>query len=230
MNTVSAFANKALWPTAPRWVQDTTRELLTNAESEGVEVIVSETDQVPYPDGGNIVCSGYFLDVPHLTLAVSVGTPWEDAFPVLIHEHRHMRQCLEKSAVWTDLAVKKGVDCCTVVDTWLGGQRYRAETVKHSFKAVRAVEFDCEKRVIEFIKERNLPIDIKEYAQKANAYVAFYLYAEKHRKWRDVNSIPPYRDKAIYSLAPTKMISSERCSKRLMEAFEKTYGLGKKKS
>jgi hypothetical protein len=44
------------------------------------------------------------------------------------------------------------------------------------------VEFDCETRTVNLIKEMQLAISEKEYAQKANAYLMIHYFAKKHRK------------------------------------------------
>jgi hypothetical protein len=47
---------------------------------------------------------------------------------------------------------------------------------------IQECERDAERRGLKLIKKYKLP-DVKDYIQRANAYILFYEVIRKHRKW-----------------------------------------------
>ena len=73
--------------------------------------------------------------------------------------------------------------------------------MKKALALTRDLELDNEKRSVKIIKEWGLPIDIKEYTQKANAYVNLYNRLAVTRKWPSVKN-SPYKNPKIYKQMP----------------------------
>jgi hypothetical protein len=70
------------------------------------------------------------------------------------------------------------------------------------------MELDCEKRSVAKIKQFKLPINIKEYIQKANAYIFFYRALSKTRKWTTKDK-SPYTVEAVWKKMPSKLLNSQ---------------------
>jgi hypothetical protein len=82
------------------------------------------------------------------------------------------------------------------------------EQLKNVVDKVLEMELDCEKRSIEKIKKYKLPINVKEYTQKANAYMYFYRALAKTRKWTN-KSKSPYSLTNIWKQMPSKLLNSQ---------------------
>lgn len=215
------------WPEAPEVVRDFTRRILAEVKDAGVQVALSEGNSIAYPtiEGGvaEIVASGFFVDRPVAVLGLSTAGDWQRTFPILVHEFSHFRQWKEDSQVWRNL-YHENRDAPDWIDGWLAGEEVDPDLLKGFFKATRAVEMDCERRVLEHIAREGLPIDPVDYAQRANAYVHFYHVVEAHRKWRSSDSTAPYEDPAVFGAAPGQLTDPEACPPALLAVLERTYG------
>jgi hypothetical protein len=150
----------------------------------------------------NITCSGFFQNKYNNNpgiLATATNRSINIWLPTLVHESCHMDQWSEKSNVW-----KRYIDeNIGIIDEWLDGKNISQRKVFKALDICRELELDCEQRAVQKIIKYNLPIDIKEYIQKANCYIFFYNYLKISRKW----SLPensPYNNPNIY-----KKVSSE---------------------
>jgi hypothetical protein len=224
----SAERVAAAWSSAPLVVREFVADALKQASDAGVIVELSETSTVPYrtPDGriSEVVASGFFQDLPLPVFGLSLAGGWERSFPIFVHEFSHFQQWNEGSAVWSNLyAYAPDKDAVTFIDEWLAGANYPADVLAGCFRATRAVEMDCERRVLEHIARSNLPIDPESYAQKANAYVHFYHMVEKNRVWRRPDQAPAYEDMSVWPLAPATLTDPEVCPEDLAALLEKTY-------
>ena len=65
------------------------------------------------------------------------------------------------------------------------------------------LEWDCERRSIRKITRNKLPIDLKEYAQRANAYVLGYHWTLANRKWCKKS----YEEDSVWGGMPKTMVS-----------------------
>jgi hypothetical protein len=171
------------------------------AEEHGVEVRVSEDDHVlmKYGDVEQKV-NGFFDhkfgDEKKPVIAWNTGRPFEQWFPVLVHEYNHMRQWIEQDPRWLRL------DRVTDFFQWLEGNVELAlPQLKNSMQAYSLVELDCDKRTTRMIRELELPLDADRYAQTANAYVWFYFWAGFNRSWYQVGH-EPYNTDAIVDAMP----------------------------
>jgi len=141
---------------------------------------------------GNIKCSGYF-DSEEKKLVVA--TEREDWVPILVHEFAHFTQWMDNCPVW-----RTSGNSLEAVDLWLGGKD--VPNIKKSLGKCRDLELDNEKRSVAIIKAWELPVDIKTYTQKANAYVQFYNWMFFTRRWCTPQN-SPYKNPKIYGEMPT---------------------------
>lgn len=174
--------------------------------AHGMKFIKGERS-VTYP-GSDSPCNGYFdgnCNPP--VLASALEAP--EAFTILVHEFCHSMQFLENCVIWqrhlpTEEQKKKYGECSDdILFHWVDGKIEVPEQELDSiFNGIIGVELDCEKRVVKLIDELNLDIDKDLYIQRANAYVYFYLYLRKYRKWYSIDK-EPYNISDVYVLMPT---------------------------
>jgi translation elongation factor EF-1beta len=111
-----------------------------------------------------------------------------------------MDQWIEKVPEWTENA---GMDN---IEKWLGGDNnVNMNNIDNEIRTSMIVEVDCERRTVEKIKKYGLQslINIDEYIKKSNAYVLFYLWMRKNRKWYTVGK-EPYNIPEIINIMPNK--------------------------
>lgn len=195
------------------------KELKLKCKESGIRLYLSKGKYVKVTK--SIRAGGYFMDdsfgqTP--TLACAIGMPISKWLPLLVHESCHLDQWVEGDKLWTNSNI------ISVVDEWLDGKEIHPATLRKAFKASKAVELDCEKRSLKKIKAYNLPLDSKTYIQKANAYVLFYNYVLKYRKWSKPGN-PPYNDN-IWPHAPSVWLSNyDNIPKRLEYLYDAHLGL-----
>lgn len=173
-------------------VDDFILDIQNELQLANVQFLVSVNKYVTL-SGDNNKCNGYFddsSDVP--VLAISTGKPFDEWFPTLVHEYCHFTQWNENIKLW------KANEHCGYVFEWIDGMH---DDVDESFiheciDLLRDLELDCEKRTAALIKKRHLPIDLKSYIKKANAYINFYNYIKENRKWYSIGK-EPYSNKFI---------------------------------
>ena len=139
-------------------------------------------------------CSGYFCDsAPELVVACYM--PPNKWLPVMVHETCHKDQYVQQAPVWNQSVEIVGEPYCplALLNDWLS---YAVELPKAKIKEVvtacAALELDCEIRSDVKINEFYLPINSREYVQKANAYVYFYLVMAYTRAWYPKGKSPFY--------------------------------------
>lgn len=225
---MSPLATDRLWNQAPDSVENFTRYILGQARQSGVIVKIGPGVNMAYPNAQSLSCSGYFCADPlkrkDPELGVAMGGPWEDAFPVFVHEFAHLTQWRDQCAAWADVFDAQGVEAADRIDEWLTGADWSPEIGKEVFRAARAVEMDAEKRVLAMIQAHDLPLDAIDYARKSNAYVLYYHHVEATRHWRAAETLPPYRDTAVWTQAPEVIGDPEVLPAALAAAFAKAYG------
>ncbi len=191
-------------------------------------IAVANTNNVQfYMDGDNdhvsmdgIQCNGIFIDHPSPMLVTACNKSQHLWLPILVHESCHMDQWIEQSKVWIDSKIGS-LDKMDILSLWLNGYvELNAQQLDNYIRSIRDVELDCEKRTVEKIKKYGLPIDPKEYTQRANAYVLFYNHMMKTRKWY-VPGNEPYNNSKIWSQLPSTWLKSYEpiMCKDMMVAF-----------
>jgi hypothetical protein len=109
-----------------------------------------------------------------------------------------MDQWVEKVPEWTE---NVGMDN---IEKWLNGDdSVNMNNIDNEIRTSIIVEVDCEKRTVEKIKKYELDsiINIDEYIQKSNAYVLFYLWMRKNRKWYTIGK-EPYNIPDVVDIMP----------------------------
>lgn len=162
----------------------------------------------------NIKCSGYF-DEEGRVLAVAMKHP--DALGILVHEFCHLMQYLDftrgKFRLWNTATVALGK-----LDTWLSGKP--VTNLKRAISYSRDLELDNEKRTVAMIQKWDLPVDVDDYIKKANAYVLFYNWMHKTRRWTTPPNTP-YNNPRVYESMSNKFnMKYTTLSRNVRRAFE----------
>ena len=171
-------------------------------------VLLSENDK----------CNGYFDD-EGFELAINVGRPVKRWFPVLVHESSHFDQWKEQCKAWKAY-IKLNCSDDELTKVINGESTLSKADMKKYFDITRDLELDCERRTLAKIKEFELPIDAREYAKGASAYVFFYNFIAKHKKWYKIGK-EPYNTKEIVDLMPDNLDGDySKLSRKLEKLFK----------
>ncbi len=184
----------------------------------------------------NSPCSGFFESNEKIkpTLGIAKDLEGSTFFEVLAHEFSHSNQYLEKDPAWDNSRLSSeevrkyserlnkdlsSLETGDVLDFWWSKViELSSEEADSLTLRTTAVEFDCERRTVELIKSLGLALNSQEYAQKANAYLATYFFARKHRRFTTPGH-STYTKKEVWGLFP-KEVDEEFCQ-NLPEAVEK---------
>lgn len=206
-------------------VQRLVIDTFNTATENSIDMILSPTRTVPM-DG--VPVNGYFRagDSVPWELVCAIGQPTEKWIEVFVHESCHMDQFLENTEVWADTMITPTIEAGDVMQLWIDGVVELTEAQKENIIGrARDVELDCERRTVEKIKAYNLPINVDEYTQKANAYILFYNVIKKTRAWY-VEDKEPYNLEAVWRNMPTNFdIDYKKPPVWLMEVFYKEYNV-----
>ena len=180
----------------------------TECKALGVKVDLRPSTYVKLDK--NIKCSGWF-DSDGKQLVVAMNRP--DALSILVHEYCHVTQWVDGIDLWhaSDNSLIK-------VDEWLGGKR--VHSIDKHLAIARDLELDNEKRSVKMIRKWGLSIDIAEYVRKANAYIHFYNWIRRSRRWsKPTNS--PYQNKLVLSVMSTRFnMQYKHLTPKVANAFE----------
>ena len=157
---------------------------------------------------------GYFSEGDEPVLSLALGAPtWAET---LIHEFAHLTQWANQSDCWTSGTLHDGTDAGTLIDYWYAGHiELSAEQQTRYFSSLIWVEIDAERRAVKMIKKHKIPIDVKLYCQRANAYVMGYHEFRRRRSW----SIPgkaPYLIDDLVNAMPTNLNTLDYYDKRIV--------------
>src|SRR4051794_36961098 len=117
-------------------------------------------------------------------------TSWLNCF---IHESCHTDQWIQDRKFWNRNISSVAPYFDSLSDKSSLSKRDREKYTRNMIN----LELDCEKRTIEKIKKYDLPVDIKQYTKRANAYVYGIVYAGKVQQY-----IPFYYTHEIAPLFP----------------------------
>lgn len=109
-------------------------------------------------------------------LRIATKRPVSTWMDVFVHETCHLDQQLQRP-YWH----KSKEDALGKVDQWLAGKR--VDHIEKYIHQVVELEWDCERRSVRKIARNKLPVNLKEYAQMANAYILGYHWTLQNRKW-----------------------------------------------
>lgn len=161
-----------------------------------------------YINMDGVPCNGVFIDHPSPQLVVACKKSQDLWLPILVHESCHMDQWIEQCKAWTDSKIGDNTDKMDILSLWLNGYvDLNKNQLDDYIRGMREVELDCEKRSVVKIMNYGLGIDVKEYIQKANAYVMFYNYMMKKRTWYTPGQ-EPYNTPAIWGNMPDHWLKS----------------------
>lgn len=185
-------------------------------------------------------CMGCFEiinDTPKLIVAVGGDKP--TAYGVFIHEYCHYLQWKENDPYYLNEWLTKEeakrfkkffkklklIECNYVLDYWkVGKYELSPEEVSDFTRRTIEVEWDCERRVIELLKENKVSKKyIDDYTQKANLYLVKYLYQQKHRIWKDTSTVYKKMPKILMNLEDLRELSPE-FEKLIMSDLKKIEG------
>lgn len=198
-------------------VEDFVMQEKHKGTSAGVFFSFEYQEKVNY---GDILCNGFFeSDYQHKGkilpfLSVGIKKDIKKWLPIFVHETSHMDQWIEKSQLWLNAKDYQ------LLNDWLQLKDYPKEDVEILVKKIITLEADCERRTIEKIKQHNLPIDVGYYAQRANAYLYFYQWMLKNRKWYKT---APYEINEILYYMPKEILSTDSYFALLSPSREKLF-------
>lgn len=182
-------------------VKDIRKMIAADCKANGVIFKLGRGRKIHYRRMGLGFVAGYFEDRPEpKTLAVAACDNVEEHITVLLHEWNHMQQWKEQVPEWTNLNISDTVSTDSLFDDWLGGTEFTDAEIQHYIDTIVDVEMDCERRTAEYITKYNLPINVVEYTQKANAYVLYYNVMRTSRKWWKKT---PYKMEECWRVMPT---------------------------
>ncbi len=192
------------------------RDLQRRCKKYKITFLMSGLDYVEWGDSK----SNGFFNPEKNEMAISIGKPVDKWLNTLVHESCHFDQWVQNCKEWRDMMAYKPDACTQLFEYWLeGGKKISKEKAMDMACIMRDLELDNERRTIEKIKKYNLPIDIKEYAKGAGAYIMFYNYIGKNKKWYKIGK-EPYHNKKIRHLMPTNLRGKYDV---LTPKFEKLY-------
>jgi len=169
----------------------------SECEKYGILLDLRRSKRVKYDD--TITCSGWFdCDAKELV----VGKYSSDFLGIFVHEYAHMTQWIDyldgTFPLW-----KSAGNSIAKYNEWLDGKP-TPNISKHIARA-RDLELDNERRSVRIIRDWGLDsvIDIDDYIRKANAYLLFYNWMRKYRRWSSTTR-SPYNTPAITKLMSKK--------------------------
>ena len=104
------------------------------------------------------------------TYLITTTGSWE-WFSSFIHEYCHFLQHKDEHPLFSGDSL---YNAWNTFGEYLDGKIELNDEVRHAFDIVQGCELDCEKRAVEIIQEFGLNINLKEYIQRANAYIFFF--------------------------------------------------------
>jgi hypothetical protein len=128
-------------------------------------------------------------------LRMATKRPIATWMEVFVHETCHLDQQIQRPA-WSNAKE----EALRRMDEWLN--KKRVDHIDHHVRQVIELEWDCERRSVRKIARNKLPINLKEYAQMANAYILGYHWTLNNRKWCKKT----YESSYINSCMPRKII------------------------
>lgn len=196
MNTIQVDLRK-LPPDVREWVN------FEIAASNASDIAVKLLNKRHVPVD-SIKCAGYFCEADE-ELVVAAAVAQSEWVPIMVHESCHRDQYVEQIPLWNKKIILDGEkqEPLNLMHDWLG---HRIELKPRKLREVLllcgALELDCEKRSAKKIDQFYLPINSKEYIQKANAYIYMYSILHHTRRWYKPGN-GPFARADIWTKMPT---------------------------
>lgn len=194
-------------------ITDKKTEIINYIKSEcklkGVKVILRNTNYVLI--SGNIKCAGYF-DSENKCIVVAMNH--KISFETLLHEYCHFTQWREQCPEWINAENSLGK-----IDDWLSGKKIR--NIKFHIDNAKLLELDNEKRTVDMIYEWGLEktIDVSLYTKRANAYIMFYNWVLKARRWSKPGNSPYMNTKIVNIMSDKFDMNYDTLSPELEKIF-----------
>jgi hypothetical protein len=185
------------------FLTDMDREL----SSAGVRVVCEPKRRISYP-GTPFSVNGYFVDTPLNEFGIATGKHEEDWLPIATHEYSHFLQYRDNAPAWSEGRIP-GTQfwAINIIGLWLGhGVELAPPRLDEYIRRAREVERDCEERTLALLARYGLPVDPKEYAQKANSYLFFYTAMKETRRWYGK---APYEVREVWRTLPDAVLPAE---------------------
>lgn len=182
----------------------------SNCSAFGVKCVLKDVKYLKISN--SIRCSGYFDDGDSVNPVLAVATNRKDWLEILVHEYCHFTQWIDQIPLW-----EKAATSLYYVDKWLEGNSVR--NIQKHIGVARDLELDNEKRSVEMIKQHNLNIDVDHYIRKANAYVQFYNYLGKSRRWCKPGNSPYTNERVIAAMPNNFRMRYSKLSKKVEKLF-----------
>lgn len=109
-------------------------------------------------------------------------------FETLLHEYTHFLQWKNRKRFFNRMSEGN-----SIFYDWLSGTFYKKDVVDSALCDVIELEWDCESKVVELVKEYKLPVNLEKYCKTANAYLKNFHFIRDRRTLK--------REKSIYSKA-----------------------------
>ena len=197
-------------------------DVKSKCDNHSVKLVISR-DQCLL---GKLPVNGYFeAGDKDGTLWVHMHGIIRTWLPLIVHEYSHMLQWIADCAPWRKGFIG-GDDTSVLFDKWVTHRRnFKRKKLLRIVELIQDVERDCERRALKLIEEYGLPISLRNYARRANAYLYFYTYAYLRRRWYDNKKHkPPYEIKEISQCMPPVLLKSYNCmSLELISLYDKYY-------
>lgn len=206
-----------------RWLQ-LVADCLVDLSRNNVKTVFSHT--MPYLKDENIYTRGYWddTDVKNPTLACIITNNEEEWVSIFAHEYCHFCQWREEIPIWKESRSIKA-DTSNKI---LSNKPISLKELNYTLNVMRDIELDCEKRTVKLFKEYKVPINIKSYIKKANAYILFYNHIKTYRQWYPKNS-SPYQTEQLLQLCSSRFYKSyDTIPPKLLNMFESLYPSKKK--
>lgn len=142
---------------------------------------------------GGVSCVGW---ADNFGIKIATGNTKREWLSWFVHETCHLDQQAVNAKWFT-----ASEDALTIFEEWLAGRR--AKDIKRVVGQCIHLEHDCEQRTIRKIHRFKLPLDVKEYAQKANAYLLGYYQSGIDRQWCKRS----YEEDHIWKALPQKLFT-----------------------
>ena len=191
----------------------------SETKKANIKCVLANVKYLVIKEEGYVRCNGYF-DEKNMLLKCAINKPITEWLPIFVHEFSHFEQWRGQCETWKKCFFA-GEDKTSEIIEWVKGKEVKKGPLKKYYKALKYLELDCEKRTVKNIRKFELPIDLDDYARKANAYVLFHDYIYFYRKWYKVGRVP-YDNKNIIATMPNKIVPKGRvATKKQLELYDK---------
>jgi hypothetical protein len=175
-----------------QFIQDVIFELMEN----GITVKLEADKSADYKCGKtNIACEGWF-DESEFVCATKL--PLEYWLTIFGHEFCHYKQFKEKCEYY--------VSDIGILDQFLCKKKVSQKKLIDAIYKIQAMEWDCEKRTVQLLKQYELNYNYERVIQRANAYIYFHSVIFELAGWYESS---PSQIKEIVDVMPTTFLPIE---------------------